>query len=187
LLGGLNWVFQDVHEGGVAHAAGIRPGDLLVAVDDKRLVPPTVPVFRMGGSSTASVQRPSGVANRVRIDVPKPKSSRHPVNVPRAVAHLSLPSQVGYLKINMFPGVIGIDFAKEVEAAIAGLSMCDRLVIDLRGNTGGGIGGLRVMSYLTPDKLPIGFSLTRRRAQSGYKREELRRFGRIPSTKAALP
>ena len=187
VAGELNWVFQDVHEGGVAHAAGIRPGDLLVAVDDKRLVPPNVPVFRMGGSSTASVQRPSGVVNRVRIDVPKPKSSRHPVNVPRAVAHLSLPSQVGYLKINMFPGVIGIDFAKEVEAAIAGLSMCDRLVIDLRGNTGGGIGGLRVMSYLTPDKLPIGFSLTRRRAQSGYKREELRRFGRIPSTKAALP
>jgi hypothetical protein len=43
----------------------------------------------------------------VRIDVPKSKSSRHPVNAPRAVAHLSLPSQVGYLKINMFPGVIG--------------------------------------------------------------------------------
>jgi C-terminal processing protease CtpA/Prc len=123
----------------------------------------------------------------MRIDVPKPKSSRHLVNVPRAVAHLSLPSQVGYLKINMFPGVIGIDFAKEIEAAMAGLSMCDRLVIDLRGNTGGGIGGLRVMSYLTPDKLPIGYSLTRRRAQSGYKREELRRFGRIPSTKAAIP
>ena len=187
VAGELNWVFQDVHEGGVAHAAGIRPGDLLVAVDDKRLVPPTVPVFRMGGSSTASVQRPSGVANRMRIDVPKPKSSRHPVNVPRAVARLSLPSQVGYLKITMFPGVIGIDFAKEIEAAMADLSMCDRFVIDLRGNTGGGIGGLRVMSYLTPDKLPIGYSLTRRRAQSGYRREELRRFERIPSTKAALP
>ena len=98
----LNWVFQDVHEGGVAHRAGIRPGDLLVAVDDRRLVPPTVPVFRMGWSSSASVQRPSGVTDRMRIDVPKPKSSRHLVNLPRAVAHLSLPSQVGYLKINMF-------------------------------------------------------------------------------------
>ena len=107
VAGELNWVFQDVHQGGAAHAAGLRPGDILVAVDDKRLVPPTVPVFRMGGNSTATVQGPSVVANRMRIDVPKPKSSRHPINVPRAVAHLSLPSQVGYLKINMFPGVIG--------------------------------------------------------------------------------
>src|SRR5581483_10566492 len=38
-----------------------------------------------------------------------------------------------------------------------------------------------------PGKLPIGYSLTRRRAQNGFKREELTRFGKIPRHKIALP
>ena len=185
--GELTWVFQDVHEGGPAYGTGIRPGDLLLAIDDRRVVPPTTPLFRPGESRTVTVQHPSGVADRIKMGVANPKNRKHPVNVPRSVAHLTLPSRVGYLKIAMFPGTIGIDFAKEMDAAMAALSTVDRLIIDLRGNTGGGIGGLRVMSYLTPDKLPIGYSLTRARMQSGYKREELRHFGRIPSTKAALP
>jgi carboxyl-terminal processing protease len=54
------------------------------------------------------------------------------------------------------------------------------------GNTGGGIGGLRLMSYLTPDKIPVGYSLTRRREQKGFKRENLVRVGKIPSRKIAL-
>src|SRR6266404_6392742 len=32
---GLRWVFQDVHPGGVAARAGIRPGDVLLTVEDK--------------------------------------------------------------------------------------------------------------------------------------------------------
>jgi hypothetical protein len=42
------------------------------------------------------------------------------------------------------------------------------------------------MSYLTPDKLPIGYSLSRSRAKSGYRKEELKRFERIPSRKIEL-
>src|SRR6202008_2717092 len=61
-----------------------------------------------------------------------------------------------------------------------------RLIVDLRGNTGGGIGGLRLMSYLTPAKKEVGYSLTRKRKEKGYKRETLPRFGRIPSHKATL-
>jgi C-terminal processing protease CtpA/Prc len=58
--------------------------------------------------------------------------------------------------------------------------------VDLRGNTGGGIGGLRLMSYLTPGKLEVGYSLTRKRREHGYRREELTRFGHIPSHKSTL-
>jgi len=54
------------------------------------------------------------------------------------------------------------------------------------GNPGGGIGGLRLMSYLTPGKLPIGYSLTRRRAKDGFERENLTKFGRIPMRKIEL-
>jgi C-terminal processing protease CtpA/Prc len=42
------------------------------------------------------------------------------------------------------------------------------------------------MSYLTPGKLEVGYSLTRKRRERGYRREELTRFGRIPSHKATL-
>src|SRR5208282_3890136 len=40
--------------------------------------------------------------------------------------------------------------------------------------------------YLTPGKLEVGYSLTRKRRERGYRREELTRFGRIPSHKATL-
>jgi hypothetical protein len=63
----------------------------------------------------------------------------------------------------MFRGAIGIDLARDIDRGIADLDGCSRLLVDLRGNTGGGIGGLRLMSYLTPGKLEVGYSLTRKR------------------------
>jgi C-terminal processing protease CtpA/Prc len=98
----------------------------------------------------------------------------------------TLDSGVGLLKVNIFPGIVGIDFARDIDNAIASFGNCRALIIDLRGNSGGGMGGLRLMSYLTPVRLPIGYSLTRNRARKGYKREELRQFDRIPRRKAAL-
>jgi C-terminal processing protease CtpA/Prc len=86
----------------------------------------------------------------------------------------------------MFPGAVGIDLAKMFDTAIAHLKDSTRLIVDLRGNTGGGIGGLRLMSYLTPGKKEVGYSLTRARKEKGYARERLPRFGRIPSHKATL-
>jgi carboxyl-terminal processing protease len=54
---------------------------------------------------------------------------------------------VGYLKVSMFPGIVGIEIANEISAAIAELD-CEKLVVDLRGNAGGGMGCLRLMSLL---------------------------------------
>jgi len=42
------------------------------------------------------------------------------------------------------------------------------------------------MSYLTPGKLEVGYSLTRKRRERGYRREELTRFGGIPFHKVTL-
>jgi hypothetical protein len=42
------------------------------------------------------------------------------------------------------------------------------------------------MSYLTPGKLEVGYSLTRKRRQRGYHREDLPRLDHIPSRKSAL-
>ena len=50
---GHRWVFQDVHPGGVAAAVGIESGDVLLAIDDQELVPPTAIPFRLGHSYMA--------------------------------------------------------------------------------------------------------------------------------------
>ncbi len=94
--------------------------------------------------------------------------------------------RVGWLKVTKFPGAVGIDIAKEIDHGIEELRGCDRLVVDLRGNAGGGLAFLRVMSYLTPERLPVGYSVTRARAETNYSKETLTIFDRIPSRKAAL-
>src|SRR5690242_568754 len=93
---------------------------------------------------------------------------------------------VGWMKVTKFPGTIGIDIAKEIDHGIQELHGCDRLIVDLRGNAGGGLAFLRVMSYLTPERLPVGYSVTRARAETNYSKETLAIFDRIPSRKAAL-
>jgi hypothetical protein len=97
-----------------------------------------------------------------------------------------LDNGIGWLKVTKFPGAIGIDIAKQIDHAIQELSGCERLIIDLRGNAGGGLAFLRVMSYLTPERLPVGYSVTRARAETNYSKESLAIFNRIPSQKAAL-
>jgi hypothetical protein len=93
---------------------------------------------------------------------------------------------VGWLKVTKFPGAVGVDIAKQIDRAIQELNGCNRLIIDLRGNAGGGLAFLRVMSYLTPERIPVGYSVTRARAETNYSKETLATFDRIPSQKAAL-
>src|SRR2546427_1206911 len=180
------WMFQDVHEGGPAHAAGLRPGDILLQVRNKELMSPEPPIFPVGEDSQYAVQKPDGKRVEGNLIVPSPRSKSHPVIVPKAVLCSQLLDGIGWLKVTMFPGAVGIDLAKMFDTAIAHLKDSTRLIVDLRGNTGGGIGGLRLMSYLTPGKKEVGYSLTRKRKEKGYTREELPRFGHIPSHKATL-
>jgi len=180
------WMFQDVHEGGPAHTAGLRPGDILLQVRNRELRPPEPPIFPVGEDSQYAVQKPDGKRIVGTLNVPSPRSKSHPVIVPKAVLCSQLPDGIGWLKVTMFPGAVGIDLAHMFDTAIAHLKDSTRLIVDLRGNTGGGIGGLRLMSYLTPDKKEVGYSLTRARKEKGYAREKLPRFDRIPSHKATL-
>lgn len=180
------WMFQDVHEGGPAHAAGIRPGDVLLQIRNRELHPPDPPIFPVGENSQYVVQKPDGKRVTGMLQVPSPRDKKHPVVVPKSVICSQLPEGIGWLKVTMFPGVVGIDLAKALDNAFAHLKESTRLIVDLRGNTGGGIGGLRLMSYLTPGKQEVGYSLTKKRKEKGYSREELPRFDRIPSRKSTL-
>jgi carboxyl-terminal processing protease len=180
------WMFQDVHLGGPAYLAGIRPGDLLLGYGEREIRPPEELNFAAGQSAQLTIQKLDGGIQGVNLQLPVPKNKKHPVTAPEAVHAEMLTDGIGLLKVAMFPGAIGIDVAKDIDRGIAALNGCSRLIVDLRGNTGGGIGGLRLMSYLTPGKLEVGYSLTRKRRERGYRREELTRFGRIPSHKSTL-
>ena len=180
------WMFQDVHEGGPAHVAGLRPGDILLQVRNREVKPPEPPIFPFDEESQFAVQKPDGKRVLGTLKVPSPRSEKHPVIVPKAVLYSEIPGRIGWLKVPTFPGAVGIDLAKMFDSAFAQLRDSTRLIVDLRGNTGGGIGGLRLMSYLTPGEKEVGYSLTRARKERGYAREKLPRFGRIPSHKATL-
>jgi C-terminal processing protease CtpA/Prc len=84
--------------------------------------------------------------------------------------------------------MVGVVVANQISDAIARLGTIEALVIDLRGNTGGGIGALRVMSLLTPERIPVGFALEKRRTNSNLdqEKEQFPRFSRIPSNTKAL-
>lgn len=184
--GASRWMFQDVHDGGPAAAAGIRPGDILLGISGKGINPPEAPAFSMGQSVAVDIETVSGESRKVNLSVPMPKSRKRPIIHAKLVTQSRLHDGIGLLKVTMFPGMVGIDVACEMSQAIDQLHGCRRLIIDLRGNSGGGIGCLRLMSYLAPDKLPVGYSLTKVMAAQGYDKEKLPRFDRIPDGKFAL-
>ncbi|MGH9398354.1 MAG: S41 family peptidase, partial [Terriglobia bacterium] len=184
---GLHWMFQDVHEGGPAALAGIRPLDMLLAINGQPIIPPLQPMFPMGTAVSVTVRNKDQQETTASITIPKPRTRRQPYAEPLPVISKRLNTGIGYLKATIFPGLLGIDVARSLDRAFASLSECDRLIVDLRGNLGGGLGLIRLMSHLTPDKLPIGYSVTRQRAERGFKKESLPRFDHLPSSKLGIP
>ena len=148
------WMFQDLHEIGPAHLSGMHAGDLRLEVVGKPVEPPDQPTVRMGGSCDIIIEKLTGERVSQPLGIPRPKSKWHPIIRPRLVSSFKPEPDIGLLKAAGFPGQVGIDVAREIDDAISNLRECTRLIVDLRGNPGGGAGGLRLMSYLTPDKLP---------------------------------
>lgn len=185
---GHRWIFQDVHDGGAAALAGIQPGDILLRLDDKEIIPPDHPVFPMGMTSKLNIVASGESERTVAVNVSKPKGKKLHFVEPTLVQSKLIGDGVGYLKVAMFPGMIGVDVANEISNAVLGLGRVKGLIIDLRGNTGGGAGALRLMSLLTPEKIPVGFAPGRRWAGRDLDKEKMAfpRFGSIPSSKKAL-
>jgi len=55
---GPRWLFEDVHEGGPAHAAGIRRGDVLLNVNGRSISPPELPTFALGTDARVTIESP---------------------------------------------------------------------------------------------------------------------------------
>ena len=100
-----------------------------------------------------------------------------PILPPKSISSSMIGPGVGLVRITWFAGAMGLGFANELDSAISALKAqgCDRLIVDLRGNIGGGLGFARLASYFCPDKVPIGYSLTPSRQRKGYKTEDFER------------
>jgi carboxyl-terminal processing protease len=185
---GSRWIFQDVHDGGAAALAGIKAGDILLRLDDREIIPPEHPVFPMGATSKLDIVTRDDKERTIAVKVSKPKGRKLQFVEPTLVQSKTVANGVGYLKVAMFPGTIGIEVANEISKALVSLAEIRGLIIDLRGNTGGGAGALRLMSLLTPEKVPVGFAPGRRWAARDLAKEKLSfpRFGSIPASKKTL-
>ena len=184
---GRRWVFQDVAPGGVAQRSGVLPADVLLTMNGAPVAPPERPSFEMDRATKVEVLRGN---ERKQIDLdlrtPAPKYKDNPYAEPRVTGTMT-PDRIAIVKVSLFPGRIGIDFANTISNLFRDrLAGAEGLVLDLRGNPGGGIGNLRLMSLLTPRRQPVGYSLDRATAENGTPKERLPRLGKIPSQKWEL-
>ena len=60
---------------------------------------------------------------------------------PKSITYRVAAPGIGVIRVASFPGAVGLSFARALDGAIATLKRenCSRLVIDLRGNVGGGL------------------------------------------------
>lgn len=189
----LRWAFQDVLPGGVAEKAGVHPGDILLTAAGKTMTPASLsaaePPFEMAESIPITVRRGSGGQElSLSLSTGEPKYKDNPYSDLTALKPEVREDGIAYLKVSLFPGKIGIDFANELDRIFREqFRSTDKLIIDLRGNPGGGIGGLTLMSYLTPARLPIGYSRNRKMALDGTHPSTLPVFDKVPRSKLAIP
>jgi C-terminal processing protease CtpA/Prc len=121
------------------------------------------------------------------LETATPKYKDNPYSEPTALSAGSQAGEIAYLRVSLFPGKIGIDFANELDSIFGGrFQNADRLIVDLRGNPGGGIGGLTLMSYLTPDRRAIGYSKNRKMARLDAAPDMLPVFDKVPRSKLAI-
>src|SRR5581483_10816792 len=188
--GARRWMFLDVFDSGPAELAGIRPGDVLESVDGAAILPPSPAHFAIGQSHRLGIRKAgSDALTEIVVSVPFRKGTKHrpPIVEPKSPISRMLTPSVGVLRIVYFPGVFGMQFANALDRAINDLKQqgCERLIVDLRGNIGGSLGFARLASYMCPDRIAIGHSLTPNRLRAAYDPAVLPRVP-MPSTRAEL-
>jgi len=186
-IGASRWMFLDVFDDGPAARAGILPGHFLINVNGTPAIPPAFPAFRFGQEHQVTIELPDRKEARsmvFRVPPRRTKGRRPPLLEPKSLSYRML-GNIGILKIPFFSGAFGIRFSRLLDAAVESLKAqgCDRLIIDLRGCLGGSLGFARLVSYLCPDRIPIGYDVTRKRLQRGYN---VAQFPRVPMPSSKL-
>ena len=169
---------------GLADHAGVRSGAALIAIDGKPIDTSEIPKFALSNNVQVTFKNPGQESQTFSFN---PTIKPEP-NWIRYAAHRNVASKIGYVRISKWTGILGMEVARATDHAVKSLSKPEVLIIDIRGNLGSeGAGNLRLMGYLTPDKVPVGYGLTRARAQQGYRQEELAQFTKIPSNQLLAP
>ena len=127
---------------------------LLLAVNGQRVEPPSLPTFALGQDHAVTVENGNGQSRTLQVVLPKAETNgKAPSKLldGRAGKRHRPGDYAGNRSspLAFFPGVNGQKFARALDAALAQLPDCNRLIVDLRGNLGGFVGSLRLMSYLT--------------------------------------
>ena len=178
------WIFQDVLPSGFADHAGVRPGALLLALNGEEIGTSETPRFSPRSEVAITFRNPGQAPEHLTFD-PDFNRAR---DDSKYISHALLRPGIGYVRITKFPGILGIGIARATDRAIYALNKPRVLIVDLRGNLGSvGAGNLRLMGYFTPEKIPVGYSLTRARAEQGYRREDLMQFTQIPRSELLAP
>ncbi len=190
------WAFQDVHANGPADRVGIRPGDILLEVNQVPFRPPKHPVFRMPSTSSVLIRdsQGRGILKSVEIPGPRPnlltrkKDTPPAFAQPQSVVCRQVEENIGYLKLASFPGAIGIDVANEIDDALVHLRTSSGLIIDLRGNGGGGVGFMRLLNHLSPHSYPVGtFVHSPRSLELSKQNIDVFVLDQVPRFKLQLP
>ena len=113
----------------------------------------------MGEKTSVEVVGADDKKRRVIVDVARPRGKKLHFIEPKLVEAQHLNDGVGYLRIAMFPGLVGVEVANESSRSLEALGERQP------GNRSPwkylwGIGALRVKSLLTPAKIPVGFAPT---------------------------
>src|SRR5260370_7940783 len=77
--GSERWMFQDVHQGGPAFAAGIRPGDLLLECGGREVRTPNDLTFSVGESPDLLIEKLHDEVQQTHLQFPLPKPHNTPI------------------------------------------------------------------------------------------------------------
>ncbi len=106
----------------------------------REISPPEYFAFAMGKQTRVELVDRNDQRRTVAVDVARHKGKKLHFIEPILVEARQFGDGPCYLKIAMFPGMIGVEVANEISHAVEKLGTIDCLIIDPRGNTGGGIG-----------------------------------------------
>lgn len=120
LNGTAEWMVLTVFDDGPAQLGGLRPGDILKAVDGVAQLPPGLPTFAIGKTHALTVGRRGASDACIDVVVPERKGTkqRPPIVEPKPLSCRLVEPGIGLLRVLHFSGMMGIRFGVELDQMV---------------------------------------------------------------------